>query len=59
MKKVLIALLLAVAVPNAAHADYVIWPDTNGIIFPYVPNGASVGDCYGNCGAGCSGDVNP
>lgn len=31
----------------------------DGINWSSVPNGSAAGNCYGNCGAGCSDNVNP
>jgi hypothetical protein len=54
-----LVVLVAVAFLGAtASAWYVVYP-TDGTYWYNNPNDAAVGDCYGNCGAGCSDAVNP
>lgn len=51
-------LFISVVVATWASTAEAQWWQ-NGIAWNAWPSGSSVGDCFGNCGAGCSGNVNP
>jgi hypothetical protein len=53
--RLVVAMSLTCAMPAVASADWY----QDGVVWKVTPSGSSVGDCFGNCGAGCNSFANP